>query len=79
MKTISLTMIRFNDDAVIHFAAKQDNRGFDREMAISEKDGIFYFTIADQVGHESVVIDEIECPTLQHAYAQLIKDLNVPL
>lgn len=79
MKTISLTMIRFNDDAVIHFAAKQDNQGYDREMAISEKDGIFYFTIADQVGHDSVERDEIECPTLQHAYAQLIKDLNVPL
>jgi hypothetical protein len=71
---LTATLMSFNDETVVHFFAVQG----EREHAIHEYDGAFYYTLASGSVDAPDFIEE-ECFTLPQAYAHLIRNLDVPL
>ena len=75
----SASLMVFNDETKIHFHARQrDAYGLYRELAVSERFGLFYFCTAEGSEAEPE-FEEEEFATLHQAYACLIRNLNVPL
>lgn len=70
----SFKLLSFNDTTEVHFLALQG----DREIAIHEYEGVFYFTIASGSTDAPDFVEE-ECTSLQQAYTHLVRNLDVPL
>lgn len=73
-KPHTFKLLSFNDATKVHFLALQG----ERELAVHEYEGSFYFTIASGSIDAPDFVEE-ECTSLQQAYAHLVRNLDVPL
>lgn len=71
--------LHLDDAAIVHFAAIQTYDGQTREIAIVSTEGQVFFLTAVHNTYEGKfdpICERNEMPTLDHAYAQLVRILT---